>query len=491
MNTRNFFREIYKDCSGGYITITTLPERKTLWFKVSEIEKAALLAGKYGAKTNTFFGVGLRKKALKNGFRGGEKDILCVTALYADIDIKGNAHAQTSLPSSVDEARDFLHGLKIKPSIIVNSGNGIHSYWLLDKPFVIETEEDRKHISSIFKGFGKYVNGEAKKHGWKIDSVYDLARILRVPGTINHKLGTGAKCEVTESHDVRHSISEFMQFIYSHDKVSSISKTAQGVEKVVEKCEFIKYCKDNAEHLPEPLWHAMITNLAPLKDSKSAIHEFSRVYPKYNFDETDRKIQRAIQENKPHTCKYIRENLNFDCGKNCPVKAPIVYGLPSFEERIPEIISSNKISADEILSKENLKLCAWAKLNLPSEYARLKSKFKGKVNLRDFEKAVRFESKKKDENNSQGNLEPLNLKGIDLSSAVVPFGWKVSMKSGIQKVVRGTNTDELLVVCICPIVITKRLENFDDGTEKIELSFFRDSQWKKIVAPRSSVFNRT
>ena len=39
MNTRNFFREIYKDCSGGYITITTLPERKTLWFKVSEIEK--------------------------------------------------------------------------------------------------------------------------------------------------------------------------------------------------------------------------------------------------------------------------------------------------------------------------------------------------------------------------------------------------------------------------------------------------------------------
>lgn len=491
MDTRDFLNEIYKGCSDGYLTLTMLPERKTLWFKVSEIEKTSLFAGKYGSKTNTFFGVGLRKKALKNGFRGSEKDILCVTTLYADIDIKGNAHAQTSLPSNVDEAIDFLHGLKIKPSIIVNSGNGIHGYWLLDKPFIIETEDDRKHILSIFKCFGRYVNSEAKKRNWKIDSVYDLARILRVPGTINHKLGTGAKCEVIESDGKRHNIIDFMQFIHSHEGVASTSNIAQSVEKVLKKCEFIKYCKDNSENLPEPLWHAMITNLAPLKNSSNAIHEFSRSYSKYSFDETERKIQRAIIENKPHTCEYIRENLNFDCNKNCHVKAPIVYGLPSFEERISEIISSDKINVDEILSKENLKICAWAKLNLPSEYVRLKAKLKGKVNLKDFEKTIRFESKKKDENDFHGNLTPLDLKGTNLSGAVVPSGWKVSMKQGIQKVVRGTNSDELLGVCIYPIVITKRLENFDDGTEKIELSFFIDGHWKRLIAPRSSVFNRT
>ena len=94
MHTEEFLSEIYKGCHDGFLTLTMLPERKTLWFNVSEIEKAALLADKYGAKTNTFFGVGLRKKALKNGFRGSENDILCVTTLYADIDIKGNAHAQ-------------------------------------------------------------------------------------------------------------------------------------------------------------------------------------------------------------------------------------------------------------------------------------------------------------------------------------------------------------------------------------------------------------
>ena len=491
MNTQNFFREIYKDYSGGYITITTLPDRKTRWFKCTEIEKISKMAETLGKKTNVFFGVGLRNKVLPNGQRGSEKDILGVTALYADIDVRGDAHAQTSLPSSVDEATDFLHSLKIKPSIIVNSGNGIHGYWLLDKPFIIETEEDRKHISSIFKGFGKYVNGEAKKRGWKIDSVYDLARILRVPGTINHKLKNGMNCEIIESDLNRYALTDFSKNAHCNDFLAPFDKDAQGIKKVVNNCEFIKYCVDNSDQLPEPLWYAMITNLAPLKDSKSAIHEFSRSYPKYSFDETERKIQRAITENKPHTCEYIRENLSFDCGKNCPVKAPIVYGLPSFEEQIKELISSDKISADKILSKGTLRVCAWAKLNLPSEYAILKSKLKGKVNLRDFEKAVRFESKKKDDSDSQGNLTPLDLKGINLSDAVVPTGWKVSMKSGIQKVVRGTNSDELVVVCICPIVITKRLENFDDGTEKIELSFFRDGHWKKLIAPRSSVFNRT
>ena len=69
-----------------------------------------------------------------------------------------------------------------------------------------------------------------------------------------------------------------------------ISKNVHGVEKVVESCEFIKYCVDNASNLPEPLWHAMITNLAPLKGGNNAIHKFSESYPKHNFDETERKM---------------------------------------------------------------------------------------------------------------------------------------------------------------------------------------------------------
>ena len=98
MNTCEFLNEIYKGCDAGFITLTTLPSRQTKWFKVDEIGKIAKAAEDIGQKTNVFFGVGLRNKVLKNGLRGSEKDISCITALYADIDIKGDAHAQKDLP---------------------------------------------------------------------------------------------------------------------------------------------------------------------------------------------------------------------------------------------------------------------------------------------------------------------------------------------------------------------------------------------------------
>lgn len=514
MNSEIFFKEIYKNCDDGFITLTTLPSRNTKWFKVSEIGKMSKISDEIGKKTNVFFGVGLRNTVLLNGQRGSENDILCVTTLYADIDIKGDAHAQKALPSSVDEACKFLNSLKVKPSIIVNSGNGIHAYWLLNTPFAIRNDEDKKHVISIFKDFGKHINIEAKKRGWKLDSVYDLARILRVPGTMNHKLKNNAECKVIQNSGVRYSLSDFCAIIPFHDAVAgsarSQSPTAQlhaslistsaeritsgslppqNIENVVKKCEFIRHCKNNAASLPEPLWHAMITNLAPLKNSISVIHEFSSAYPKYSKSETNEKIQRSIKEDKPHTCEYIRETLNFDCGKNCPVKAPIVYGLPSFEEQFRELLSNKTVDVDVILSKENMKLCAWAKTNLPSEYTKLKVKLKGKVNLQDFEKAIKYEARQS-KGNKKEKSQPLELENIDLCDVVVPDGWDVSMKYGVRKVLRGNNFDELVPICSCPLIISRRFENIDDGTQKIEIKFFRDHHWKSVIASRSHIFNR-
>lgn len=128
--------------------------------------------------------------------RGNENDILAITTLYADIDIRSNAHAETALPCSIDEAIEFLNSLLLKPSIIVNSGNGLHAYWLLDTPFKIQSTKDKEYITSIFKGWSKFLGTMAKEHGWKLDNVSDLARVLRVPGSINHKLKNGSICEV-------------------------------------------------------------------------------------------------------------------------------------------------------------------------------------------------------------------------------------------------------------------------------------------------------
>ena len=263
------------------------------------------------------------------------------------------------------------------------------------------------------------------------------------------------------------------------------------MDKVLEKCEFIKYCVKNAAELPEPLWHAMITNLAPLKWGNDSVHEFSKSYLRYSFEETERKIERAIAENKPHTCEYIKENLNFDCGKTCHVKAPIVYGLPSPEERFKDLLSCNEINVDEVLSEQNMKLCAWAKSNMPSEYAKLKAKIKGKINLRDFEHAVRAaKCASHRDSTDRAKSKILKFDGVETSGAVTPQGWDVSMKYGIQKILKSNTSDELAPVCPCPLIISRRFENIDDGTQKVEIKFLNHNHWKSVIAPRSHVFNR-
>ena len=104
------------------------------------------------------------------------------------------------------------------------------------------------------------------------------------------------------------------------------------------------------------------------------------------------------------------------------MKAPIVYGLPSLDERFKELVSSEKINVDEVLSEQNMKLCAWAKFNLPSEYAKLKTKLKGKINLRDFEKAVRHETHHNNGDKSEKS-RLLKLDKLETFGAVVPQGW--------------------------------------------------------------------
>lgn len=494
MDTKEFLTEIYRGCDEGYITLTLLPERRTLWFKLGEFDKLEQAVKKYSNKTNIYFGVGLRKKILPNNLRGKNNDISTVTALYADIDIKSKAHAQTALPSSVNEAMEFLNSIPLTPSILVNSGNGLHAYWLLDEPFKIKNLKEKDYISSIFKGWSKVLSAKAFELDWKLDNVSDLARVLRVPGSINHKLENRAICEVLDSNGIRYHLTDFEPYMvpFEPNNKKAYWKNFQTGEtnRIIEKCDFIKYCKENAKELTEPYWHAMITNLAPTKDGIKAIYELSKPYPKYDKTETDRKIQHAVNENKPHTCKYIQEHLGFECSKDCKVKSPVVLGTPSKEQSFMDLIENTLIDADKIFLKDNIKLCAFAKGSMPAEYARLKTKLKGKVSLRDFEKAVKYETKKSVTNCNDEKPNPLDLKGIKLNGAVTPHGWNVSMTQGIQKVSVCKDSSIVTSVCKSPVVITKRLENFDDGSEKIELSFFRDGRWKRLIAPRSSVFNR-
>lgn len=164
---KSFFETLF-DKSRGYIEIRTIEKGKVrqLWFKTSDIDVLLKeLEKPHFKKVNVYFGVCPRGIT-----RGTEKDVCQVNCLWVDLDSKNRENKRA--------VKKRLDDFDPEPSIIVNSGNGYHIYWLFDKMEDINSEEDILRIKGFNKGLAEELKG---------DKGIDLSRILRVPGTKNMK----------------------------------------------------------------------------------------------------------------------------------------------------------------------------------------------------------------------------------------------------------------------------------------------------------------
>lgn len=86
------------------------------------------------------------------------------------------------------------------------------------------------------------------------------------------------------------------------------------------QCDFLSWCRNEPENVKEPLWYAMISNLASVRSGGHKFcHEFSMGHPRYTRDETNRKIHQALNTCLPHTCQYINRT-GFNCNKDVKSK---------------------------------------------------------------------------------------------------------------------------------------------------------------------------
>lgn len=139
------------------------------------------------SKPDVYFGCATCKTKRGANQRVTNKTARALFFVWADIDVAGPGHKGKKYPNDIDAAIELAASIGLKPSLIVHSGGGIHAYWVLDRPVVIETDEQRLQCSQLTEGFQAALRARAAKNGWSIDSTFDLARVLRVPGTINHK----------------------------------------------------------------------------------------------------------------------------------------------------------------------------------------------------------------------------------------------------------------------------------------------------------------
>lgn len=114
--------------------------------------------------------------------RGNIDDVAEVVALPADLDWADPARrTDVELPSEA-ELRQRLASLgpELAPSVVVNSGHGLQSWWMLDRAVLpAQGAELMAGLNALLDAHGLH-NGRP-----------DLASIMRLPGTRNYK---GAPC---------------------------------------------------------------------------------------------------------------------------------------------------------------------------------------------------------------------------------------------------------------------------------------------------------
>lgn len=112
--------------------------------------------------------------------RGSAEDVSSVVVLYCDLDLKPGALTAEDVPLMIQTLSDVLGA---RPVAIVRTGGGYQPYWLLSEPVEAGLGE------LLLGAWKKLVVGTATQLGGKVDpGVYNLDRILRVPGPPNMKV---------------------------------------------------------------------------------------------------------------------------------------------------------------------------------------------------------------------------------------------------------------------------------------------------------------
>lgn len=133
------------------------------------LDEALRNAGESSGRANVY--VGGSPRCRRSGTKAA---VTVVTSSWADIDfhqIDANHRAQAE--RIADERLDrFPH----RPTIVVHTGNGLQAWWLYSSPVEISDEWPVDRLEAISRGIAKALGG---------DAVHDVARVLRVPGTMN------------------------------------------------------------------------------------------------------------------------------------------------------------------------------------------------------------------------------------------------------------------------------------------------------------------
>lgn len=280
-------------------------------------------------KYNVFFGVA----KYKDDSSRTKQNVRALKALWLDIDC-GEGKDYPTQVEGLSALKQFCKVVDLPKPTLVNSGRGLHVYWALDREIHrAEWEVTADRLKEVCAAQGLRVD----------NSCFEAARILRVPGTFNHKGEDPLPVAVLQAgHPVIYD--EMKQLLgvkqspapeLGSNRMSAMgqmlrSSMESSFSKIMARggdgCAQLNSCYAERATLTEPRWFDALSIAKFCKDRDKAVHKLSEDYPDYDPGRTEQKLGHIVG---PHTCAQFEKHNPGGCA-DCPhlgkIRSPIILG---------------------------------------------------------------------------------------------------------------------------------------------------------------------
>lgn len=162
-------------------------------------------------KKTLYFNIGVCRENLPSTVRGGKDSVSSVCCLWADIDMPKEG-SKKKYPGA-EAIASALADMPLQYTALIHTGGGVHVYWFLKEPTAFNSLADAVSFEERYsKPWMTLLKIKLAKYGeFDLDSVYDVSRMLRIPGSY-HK--SGPQCIVKESdYERRYNLDDFEPYL--------------------------------------------------------------------------------------------------------------------------------------------------------------------------------------------------------------------------------------------------------------------------------------
>lgn len=345
MDTLEFLRQILPD-SGQYVVAYTEPVvgadgkegKKFCHLSFSSLEETAekILELDKNEKCTVYHACASYQDFGKRVSRTADKT-LEVKSFWLDLDCgKDKADSGKGYASQAEAfaaLRAFVNESGFPSPLIVDSGYGLHCYWVLDKAIpVAEWKQTALKLKEVFKKQSIITDPSRTS---------DLASILRPVGSHNKKYGNsklvsaknGAKpvsyevfkqrvCALLGDSDVLAELPSYLTKTAAEENSSLIhvaSNYEYNADKVADRCAVMKHFRSTQGDLSYDAWRGAIGVLTFCKNGRELAHKWSEKRAQTGHENTDTDVRFDTWGSKPTSCAFFKEHCPELC-KGCQNK---------------------------------------------------------------------------------------------------------------------------------------------------------------------------